>query len=225
MLSPLTLHPDVSCVNIKKMTKSTYHHGNLAPALVDTALKLVEQSGAEAISLRDLAQSLGVSRAAPYRHFADRDALLATVAARGFEDLVALYEAALAGPGDGPAQLRAAGRGFYDFATRRPGLYRLMFESDFLNRAAPPAVLLTPAEKSYRLLWELVAGAYPDADATEIKVRTIIMTSTTHGFLTLDHAGRFRPFMYEPLTHEEMVQAVMRAAMGISTTGPPRAEQ
>ena len=159
------------------------------------------------------------SRAAPYRHFADRDALLATIAARGFDDLVALYEAALAGPGDGRARLRTAGGAFYDFATRRPGLYRLMFESDFLNRASPPAVLLAPAEKSYRLLWELVAGAFPGADATEVKVRTIIMISTGHGFLTLDHVGRFRPFMYEPLTHEQMVETVMRAAMGISIKG------
>jgi AcrR family transcriptional regulator len=198
------------------MNKSTYHHGNLAQALVEAALKLVEQGGAEAVSLRDLAQSLGVSRAAPYRHFADRDVLLATVAARGFEDLVALYEAALAGPGNGRVQLRAAGRAFYDFATRRPGLYRLMFESDFLSRTSPPAVLLGPAEKSYRLLWKLVEGAYPDAGETEVKVRTLIMTSTAHGFLTLDHVGRFKPFMYEPLTHEEMVEAVMRAAMGIS---------
>ena len=197
------------------MIKSTYHHGNLAPALVDAALKLVEQGGAQAISLRDLAQSLGVSRAAPYRHFADRDALLAAVAARGFEDLIALYEAALVARGDGPARLRTAGRAFYDFATRRPGLYRLMFESDFLNRAAPPAVLLAPAEKSYRLLWQLVAGAFPDAGETEVKVRTIIMTSTAHGFLTLDHVGRFKPFMYEPLSHEEMVKAVMQAAMGM----------
>jgi AcrR family transcriptional regulator len=85
------------------------------------------------VSLRDLSQSLGVSRAAPYRHFPDRDALLATVAARGFEDLVALYEAALEGAGDGRARLRASGRAFHDFATKRPGLYRLMFESDFLK--------------------------------------------------------------------------------------------
>jgi AcrR family transcriptional regulator len=201
------------------MTKSAYHHGNLASALVDAALKQVEQGGVEAVSLRDLAQSLGVSRAAPYRHFGDRDALLATVAARGFEDLVALYEAALESPGDGRRRLRAAGRAFYDFAAKRPGLYRLMFESDFLNRAAPPAVLLTPAEKSYRLLWKLVADAYPDAGETEVKVRTIIMISTGHGFLTLDHVGRFKPFMYEPLTHDEMVEAVMRAAMGVAITG------
>jgi AcrR family transcriptional regulator len=202
------------------MTKSTYHHGNLAPALVEAALKQVEQGGAATLSLRDLAQSLGVSRAAPYRHFPDRDTLLATVAARGFEDLVALYEAALASPGDGRARLRASGHAFYDFATKRPGLYRLMFESDFLNRPTPPAILLEPAGKSYRLLWKLVADAYPDADETEVKVRTIIMTSTSHGFLTLDHVGRFRPFMYEPLTHDEMVGAVMQAAMGISIKGP-----
>jgi AcrR family transcriptional regulator len=198
------------------MTKSTYHHGDLANALVEAALKLVEQGGAEAVSLRDLSQSLGVSRAAPYRHFTDRDVLLATVAARGFEDLIVLYETALASPGGGRDRLRAVGRAFLDFATRRPGLYRLMFESDFLNRTPPPAVLLAPAEKSYRLLWKAVQGAYPDADEAEVKVRTLIMISTAHGFLTLDHVGRFKPFMYEPLSHQEMVEAVMQAAMGIS---------
>jgi AcrR family transcriptional regulator len=197
------------------MTKSTYHHGNLAKVLVEAALKLVEQGGAEAVSLRDLAQSLGVSRAAPYRHFPDRDALLATVAARGFEDLIVLYENALASPGDGRAKLSAAGRAFYDFATQRPGLYRLMFESDFLNRTPPPAVLIAPAEKSYRLVLQAVAGAYPEADQAEVKIRTLIMTSTSHGFLSLDHVGRFKPFMYEPLSHEEMVKAVMQAAMGL----------
>jgi len=202
------------------MTKSTYHHGNLAPALVEAALKMVEQGGVEAVSLRDLAQSLGVSRAAPYRHFPDRDALLATVAARGFEDLIALYELALESPGDGRARLRASGRSFYEFATKRPGLYRLMFESDLLNRSPPPAVLLAPAEKSYRLVLRLVAEAFPEADETEVKVRTIIMTSTGHGFLTLDHVGRFRPFMYEPLTHDEMVEAVMASAIGASIKRP-----
>jgi hypothetical protein len=77
-------------------------------------------------------------------------------------------------------------------------------------------VLLAPAEKSYRLLWKAVQGAYPDADEAEVKVRTLIMISTAHGLLTLDHVGRFKPFMYEPLSHQEMVEAVMQAAMGIS---------
>ncbi len=69
------------------MDKPAYHHGDLKSALITAALAAVEQDGPDAVSLRDLAQSLGVSRAAPYRHFADRDALLAAVAAQGFEDL------------------------------------------------------------------------------------------------------------------------------------------
>src|SRR5271156_739268 len=94
MLSALTFASQCKLCQHLKMTKSTYHHGNLAPALVEAALKQVEQDGAAAVSLRDLAQSLGVSRAAPYRHFPDRDALLATVAARGFQDLIVVYETA-----------------------------------------------------------------------------------------------------------------------------------
>ncbi len=196
------------------MSKPAYHHGDLANALVDAALKLVEHEGADAVSLRDLAQSLGVSRAAPYRHFADRDDLLATVAARGFEALVADYEAALTSAGDGRARLYAASRAFFAFAARRPGLYRLMFQSDFLNRTPPPAVLIPPADASYRQLWRAIAGAYPEAGEAEIKLRAILMVSLGHGFLALDAAGRFKPFMYEPMSHEEMVEAVIRQAMG-----------
>jgi AcrR family transcriptional regulator len=193
------------------MTKSAYHHGALADALVSAALARVEEHGVEGLSMRDLAQSLGVSHAAPYRHFADRDALLAAVAARGFEDLVVVYEAALETPGDGRARLRAATRAFFDFAVGRPHLYRLMFESNLLNGPTPPAVLVPPANASYRLLWRAVGGAFPDADDAEVKIRTVIMMSTSHGFLSLNNAGRFKPFMYEPLTHQEMVSAVLRA--------------
>jgi AcrR family transcriptional regulator len=198
--------------------KPAYHHGDLANALIAGALKLVEQGGAEAVSLRDLAQSLGVSRAAPYRHFDDRDALLAAVAARGFEDLNGEYEAALATPGDGAAKLRATGRAFFGFAIRRPGLYRLMFQSDLLNRTPPPAVLIPPADLSYRLLWRAIEAAFPDADEKEVKVRAVLMFSTSHGFLALDQAGRFKPFMYEPMTHDELVEAVMGSALGPATT-------
>jgi AcrR family transcriptional regulator len=196
------------------MSKPAYHHGALADALVTAALEQVEDGGAETVSLRELAQSLNVSHGAPYRHFADRDALLAAVAARGFEALIAAYEAALAGPGDGPGRLHAVGRVFFDFAARRPGLYRLMFESDLLGRTPPPAVLVGPATVAYQLLWRAIGGAHPDADEAEVKLRTMIMISTAHGFLSLHNSGRFKPFMYAPLSHDEMVEAVMRTAIG-----------
>jgi AcrR family transcriptional regulator len=63
---------------------STYHHGELRPALLRAAAKILEKEGREAISLRDLARRAGVSHGAPYRHFADRQALLAALADEGF---------------------------------------------------------------------------------------------------------------------------------------------
>jgi AcrR family transcriptional regulator len=194
------------------MAKDGYHHGDLKSALIDAALAAVEQRGAEAVSLRDLAQQLGVSRAAPYRHFADRDELLATVAARGFEQLAASFEAALAAPDEGQAVLRRAGRVYLDFARKRPGLFRLMFDSDLLGRNQPPAVLIPPADRAYHLLWEAMRRAYPDADERTIKARTITSWSTIYGFIALQRAGRFKAFMTQPLTPEAVTEAVLDAA-------------
>jgi len=196
------------------MSKDSYHHGDLARTLVEAAAAAVDRGGPEAVSLRDLAQSLGVSRAAPYRHFADREDLLAAVAVQGFDDLNAAYETALASPGDGRARLYALNRAYFDFAVRRPGMHRLMFDSGLLTRAHPPAALREPADKSYRLLWRAVEGAYPDLDAKAVRARTITMWSTVYGFLALNTAGRFQPFMIEPLTLDEIVDAVLQAAMG-----------
>lgn len=196
------------------MTKLPYHHGDLANALVAAASAIVEQDGADALSLRDLAAQLGVSRAAPYRHFEDRDALLAAVAARGFEDLNAEYEAVLAAPGDGMERLRRANQAFHRLSTSKPGLHRLMFQNDLLERTPPPRALVGPANRNYELLLQAVAGAHPGADEKAVKARTIVMWSTLYGFHALDGAGRFKPFMIEPLTHDELVEAVMAAAMG-----------
>ena len=198
------------------MAKGGYHHGELKSALVAAALAAVEHGGAEAVSLRELAAGLGVSRAAPYRHFADRDALLAAVAARGFEDLIAGYEAALAGPGDGLERLWQANRVYVEFAVRRPGLHRLMFESDFLERDTPPAVLAAPANRAYRLLLRAVQAAFPQADELWVKARTVTMWSTVYGFLALDRARRFKPFMIEPLSHDDLLTAALGAAIGRS---------
>jgi AcrR family transcriptional regulator len=214
MLSPLTLQPNVSCVNITAMPKPAYHHGDLKSALVTTALAAVEQGGAESVSLRDLAQTLGVSRAAPYRHFADRDALLAAVAAKGFEALIEVYEQALDGSGSGRQRLRNGLAGYLEFAGRRPGLHALMFESDFLRRRPPPAVLIGPADRAYALLWRALEHAFPGASTAWVRGRTVTMLSTVVGYRVLDHVGRFRPHMIEPLASEDLLDAVLEAAIG-----------
>ena len=118
--------------------KRRYHHGALRQAILDEAFRALEKEGLEALSLRGLAASVGVSKTAPYRHFSDKRELLMTLAAEGFGALADALEAALAGmevasSGTGgsrasaTAGLRVLFRAYLEFATSRPALYRLMF--------------------------------------------------------------------------------------------------
>ncbi|WP_027284959.1 TetR-like C-terminal domain-containing protein [Rubritepida flocculans] len=111
-------------------SEKPYHHGDLRSALLDAADALLDQGGDGAVSLREAARMAGVSATAAYRHFADKEALLAALAARHFAE----FGAALAGkplPEMGPAYVR--------FALARPGRFRLMF-GPLLRRAGgrPP---------------------------------------------------------------------------------------
>src|SRR6202047_4631865 len=90
----------------------SYHHGNLREALIAAASKQIEQIGFEVLSLRDLAASLEVSRAAPYRHFADRRELLAAIAADGFKHLERAANAAMAREATPSSRLGAGARAF-----------------------------------------------------------------------------------------------------------------
>src|SRR5712692_6190825 len=100
-----------------KRTKR-YHHGDLPRALLDAALRIVEMQGTAALTLRAAARLAGVSQAAPYRHFANKEAILAAVAEDGFRSLMAAMRHAVGAVGDSPlARLRAVGLGYVTFAT------------------------------------------------------------------------------------------------------------
>ena len=104
-----------------------YHHGDLPRALIMAARHMIEDGGAQALTLRGAAQKAGVSAAAPYRHFEDRDALLAAVIAEGFDGLATATEAARGSAGDPVSAYLAVGEAYLGFAAAHPSLYRLMF--------------------------------------------------------------------------------------------------
>ncbi|HWD60572.1 MAG TPA: TetR/AcrR family transcriptional regulator [Stellaceae bacterium] len=107
-----------------------YHHGNLREALIDAALNLIAQKGPAGFTFADAARWAGVSSAAPYRHFRDRDALLSDVARRGFESFEAHLERAW--DGGKPEPFRAfenIGRAYLSFARNEPAYYSAMFEA------------------------------------------------------------------------------------------------
>lgn len=189
-----------------------YHHGDLRAALVQAAHDAVEIQGPEAVSLREIAQNLGVSRAAPYRHFADRRALLAEVAAQGFEDLTTAYARAIAAGPTPRAALRQTARAYLGLAFGRPGLFRLMFAGDILGPGAP-ASLTGPAGEAWALLYQAVAAVDPTADDVAVKRRVITGWSTLQGFVTLKQGGRLRDFMTEPLSEADLIEAIIEKTL------------
>jgi AcrR family transcriptional regulator len=146
--------------------RSTYHHGALRPALIAAARALLDEGGPQAVGLRETARRVGVSPTATYRHFRDKDSLLAAVAAEGFR----AFGAALAGAtGDGQP-FSAMGRAYVEFALANPGLFRLMFGAQIRERARFPELTeaadaaftrlkaATTTEGSAVAAWSLVHG-------------------------------------------------------------------
>src|SRR5258707_11771677 len=106
--------------------KATYHHGDLRAALVRAAIELLEESGETELSLRAVARRAGVSPAAPYRHYADREALVSAVAAVGYPELPERLAAAHPSPST-PQQLPNVAIVYVQFALERPPLFPIMF--------------------------------------------------------------------------------------------------
>jgi AcrR family transcriptional regulator len=190
--------------------ESRYHHPDLRTALVEAATAAIERSGYENLSLRELAESVGVSRAAPYRHFADKRALLAAIAADGFDRLTAIYHAIpeQKRPQD---RLAAAGRAYLAFAAERPQLFRLMFVSDLLGQstAPPDPALIRSASEAYVVFERLVAATLDNPDDRTVKAAAIAIMSTSYGFALLRMSDRLKPFMYGALTQNDLIDAVL----------------
>lgn len=109
-------------------TQRAYHHGNLRAELLDTAIEQLREQGVDALSLRALARAIGVSQTAPYRHFADKNELLAAMATRGYRELLAALQGAVDSAGsDAGKQLIATAHAYVDYAASHPQLFKLMF--------------------------------------------------------------------------------------------------
>ena len=113
----------------KRRAERAYHHGNLREALIQAARELIKEKGPAGFTFADAARSAGVSAAAPYRHFRDREALLADVAREGFRRFEAMLSTGWAdGKPDALTAFNNVGRAYLAFARAEPAYYAAMFE-------------------------------------------------------------------------------------------------
>ncbi|GLX24035.1 MULTISPECIES: TetR/AcrR family transcriptional regulator [Streptomyces] len=167
------------------MTEGPYHHGNLRTALLERAETVLTESGVEGLSLRALARDLGVSHAAPSRHFRDRQALLDALAVSGFTRLNTRLSAAAEAPGPVPDRLAALGRAYVDFAVTHAPLLNLMFSAKRADDSS--AELRELGHHSLDTTAGLIAQAQAEGFVREGDPARLaqVAFSTVHGLATL----------------------------------------
>jgi AcrR family transcriptional regulator len=182
-----------------------YHHGNLKEALVRAALELIAKKGPAGFTFADAARWAGVSPAAPYRHFRDRDELLSDVARRGFEEFSAVLARAW---DDGKPDLFSAfdrlGKAYLDFAKREPAYYSAMFEAGVPLDA--DAELREVSERAFGVLRaaaEKLVSLMPAKGRPPALMVALHVWAVTHGIASLfargDAARRTLPMPAEEL--------------------------
>jgi AcrR family transcriptional regulator len=187
----------------------SYHHGNLKEVLLEAARKLIEQHGPVGFSLTEAARLAGVSPAAPYRHFRDRDALLAEVARTGFDRFAARLDAAWNNGVPTPlAAFDALGRAYLAFAREEPASYAVMFEAGL---AAEDAALMPGATQSFDVLQKAAAAlcrGLPEKERPPVRLMSLHIWAVSHGVATLFAQGGEQA-KAAPMSAEEILESAM----------------
>jgi AcrR family transcriptional regulator len=166
--------------------KGRYHHGDLPTALIDTAIELIAERGVAGFSLAEASRRLGVTVAAPYRHFADRDELLAAVAVRASRALSDTV-AAETGHADTPAeQLAAAARAYVRFAAANLSLFQALFAAG-LDKSRHPE-LESAAQPVMNAFFHPARTLCGDDNAAEDLAFAVVATAHGHAMLLVDKA-------------------------------------
>lgn len=188
----------------------SYHHGNLKEALVEAARKLIREKGPAGFTFADAARFAGVSPAAPYRHFRDREALLAEVAREGFGRFEAMLATGWAnGKPDVVTAFHNIGRAYLAFARAEPAYYAAMFESGLPPDLNPE--LRAASDRAFAVLRnaaDVLVARLPVSGRPPALMMSLHVWGLSHGIASLfgrGDAGR----RTLPMTAEELLESAM----------------
>jgi len=170
-----------------------YHHGDLRETLLGAAIDLIAEAGPAGFTLREVARRAGVSHNAPYRHFRDKDALLAAVAAQGFRELTQAMRDSAAPRATALDRLKRAGLAYVSFALRRPAHFAVMFDAPMPTAVDPD--LAEAGAQAFGTLVDCIEACQRDAALPpgDTLGRALVAWSLVHGIAKLGVAKRL-PF-------------------------------
>jgi AcrR family transcriptional regulator len=199
---------------------SDYHHGNLRNALIEAGRSALMEVSAQDLSLRYLARMVGVSEAAPSRHFAGIDELLATIAASGYRDLAALRVAIRDSEDTALAKAYRMMRAYVEFAQRHKGLFSLMIGPRIVAHDAYPE-LTEESSKSFGLFSEAIEALAIESGwaRSDLKLVTHAAWSTEHGLATLILSNR-APRADTKVAIPKLTDFVVMSLLSAITAGP-----
>jgi AcrR family transcriptional regulator len=189
--------------------RRTYHHGNLREALIEVALDMIATRGPNGFTLAEVARVVGVSGAAPYRHFKDRNALVGEIARQGFDRFAAELRVAWnEGHPDPRRAIENCARAYLRFARREPAFYAAMFEPGFPLEDEPS--LLTASERAFgvlRMAADAATRTLPPEGRPPSLMVALHIWSMAHGVASLFIEGPSGSRRKLPMPPEDLLEA------------------
>ena len=187
-------------------SKRPYHHGNLRYVLLEAGLALIREVGPKGFTIREVARRAGVSHNAPYRHFHDKDELVAAIVTEGFERLTVAMKARADPGATGVDRLKLCGCAYVDFALHWPGHFQAMF--DLSPETGVQFKQGVASENAFQTLLGFIVesqseGAFPAGDPYPL---ALMAWSLVHGIAKLANSGQF------PFTPEQVLEFTRQAA-------------
>lgn len=193
----------------------SYHKEDLRGDLLRAGLAYVTENGYASLSVRTLAQKVGVSPGAPYHHFPDRRSLLLAIALEGFKDLIGEAEAIAASGDRGIKQLADLGTGFIEFTDARPRLAELMYESELTSPVIDPQIndFQRIGQQTIRAA---IRSELPNAGPMDVESRAVAFWSTIYGFAALRRKHNIQPFDTFGMDRNDAVKALVDRAVAMA---------